>query len=60
MGKTRYWTCSIEVLLEDGEELPDGCDSPPRQAAEQAIADHGAGKVVSNSSGWGELVDNKQ
>ena len=45
----KVWTCKIVV---DGGELPEGFDSPPRMAAEQAIAAAGF-TVLMNSSGWG-------
>ena len=47
--KLMVWTCKIVV---EGDELPPGFDSPPRMAAENAIADAGF-KVLMNSSGWG-------
>lgn len=43
------WTCKIVV---EGDELPPGFDSPPRVAAENAIAEAGF-NVLMNSSGWG-------
>jgi len=43
------WTCKIVV---EGDELPNGFDSPPRMAAENAIESAGF-KVLMNSSGWG-------
>ena len=43
------WTCKIVV---EGSELPPGFDSPPRMAAEAAIAEAGF-VVLMNASGWG-------
>ena len=45
----KVWTCKIIV---EGGELPSGFDSPPRMAAENAIAAAGF-NVLMNSSGWG-------
>lgn len=47
--KYKVWTCRIVVPDVD---LPPGFDSPPRMAAEEAIASAGI-PVLMNSSGWG-------
>ncbi len=51
--KINVWTCKIII---EGDELPPGFDSPPRMAAENAIASAGF-NVIMNSSGWGSDLD---
>jgi len=50
----KVWVCKI--VISDDAELPDGFDSPPRMAAENAIEAAGF-KVLMNSSGWGGDLD---
>jgi len=45
----KVWTCKI--IVKDEKELPNGFDSPPRNAAIDAIEAHGF-NVVSCFSGW--------
>ena len=50
MTDYKVWTCKIVIAVDS--ELPDGFDSPPRMAAENAIENAGF-KVLMNASGWG-------
>ena len=49
----KVWTCKIVI---PDVETPDGFDSPPRMAAQEAIEAHGI-QVLMNASGWGGELD---
>ena len=54
----KVWSCKIVVPA--GTEIPEGFDSPPRSAAEQAVLEGGI-PVVAVLSGWdGSLTEIEQ
>ena len=50
MSKYKVWKCKIVIPV--GAELPEGFDSPPRQAAIKAVEKAGI-EVFACFSGWG-------
>jgi len=47
----QYWVCIIGPV--DSDDLPDGADSQPRNAAQNAVAAMVGHEHLSTWSGWG-------
>jgi hypothetical protein len=55
MNNTKYKVWSCKLVICSHNDLPDGFDSVPRMAAQEAVEKYF--KVIANFSGWGASLD---